>query len=246
MKTLTRLNFVTLNSTQTWAKEHLDQIPKNGWLAVTAEQQTAGIGTQEKLWHSPPGNIYVTLATQLPVQTLLHKVQFAQITALVVVQALEQLGFTPRLKWVNDVMLRDKKVAGVLAEIVAHDQYLIIGVGINVNLEHVPTTALNEIITSLFLETKKVFAVEEVLALFLKFFLQAMDDYFRDRNPQNLIQQIQQRLTVAVGETAVVFSQGKVMVGEFLGLDFKGQVRLQVDNRVVTINQGSMIAQKKF
>ena len=113
---MVKLIFPTLNSTQTWVKNHLDKIPFDGWLVVKADQQTEGVGTQEKPWYSPPGNIYVTLATKLsPIfspQEISRKNQFAQITSLAVAETLEKFGFLPKLKWVNDVLLNGKKIAG--------------------------------------------------------------------------------------------------------------------------------------
>jgi BirA family biotin operon repressor/biotin-[acetyl-CoA-carboxylase] ligase len=238
---MVQIHFITLSSTQLWVKENLQKIPDQGWLLVTADQQTAGLGTQGRVWYSPPGNIYLTLATKLPQKTLSHKVQFAQIAALAVALTLEQVGFSPRLRWVNDVILSDKKVAGILAEIVANNQYLLIGVGINVNLRPPIVKELEGVITSLFLEQKHEFDLEEIRSIFLQKFMQVMDDYFCDRDLPVLMQEIQKRLTIAIGEAVKVLTNEKIIAGIFLGLDLKGQVMLQVDGQVVSISQGRML-----
>ena len=248
MATLIRLNFPILSSTQTWVKDHLDLVPSAGWLIVTADQQTAGMGTQGKLWHSPPGNIYATLAAKLPlvfsVREIARRNQLAQITSLAIAKMLEKFGFTPRLKWINDVLLNGKKIAGVLAELVSDAQRelcLLIGVGINVNMQHNEIADYAEIITSLRMEKNCIFDLQIIFESFLEYFCQNMDEYLACKNTEDLTQQIQKRLTANCGEIVTLVVDGAKICGMFLGLDPEGQVRLQLENHVAIFNHGSMV-----
>jgi len=241
MPKFTLVKLGTVASTQLWVKEHLHEIPQKEWLVVTAEQQTAGVGTCDRSWYSPVGNVYVSLATRLfdP-----HKTQYTQITALSVAQMLEQFGVRPQIKWVNDVLLQGKKISGVLAEIVTNakrENFLVIGVGINVNLQTVTVPSLLNTITSLALEQKRQFDLEQVLTVFLRFFTRNMDDYLQNRDLLNLTQQITRRLTTKVGEEIMVMFDDKVIEGIFLGLDPTGQLKLQIADKVIVINHGSVI-----
>lgn len=241
-------DFSTLNSTQTWVKEHLEQIPAADWLVVKADQQTAGMGTQGKPWYSPPGNIYVTLAAKLPPifspQEIARKNQFAQITSLAIAKALEKFGCAPQLRWVNDVLLNGKKIAGVLAEIVTNakrEPCLLIGVGININLQQSETGDYAKLITSLRIEKNFIFDLQVIFESFLKCFCKNMNEYLTHENTEDLTQEIQKRLTANCGEMITLIVDGEKICGTFLGLDPKGQVRLGIEDRVVTFNHGSMV-----
>jgi BirA family biotin operon repressor/biotin-[acetyl-CoA-carboxylase] ligase len=99
---------------------------------VHADAQTAGRGRLSRRWASPPGNLYlsVVLRTDVPVA---RTGEIGFVAALAVADAVEAL--LPRqvkatLKWPNDVLVRDGKIAGVLPEQV--DDALILGIGVNV------------------------------------------------------------------------------------------------------------------
>lgn len=59
----------------------------------------------------------------------------SQILALSAGKVLQEFGFTPAIKWPNDILLEEKKVAGILADLVTKKgiTYLINGIGLNVN-----------------------------------------------------------------------------------------------------------------
>ncbi|RVU70335.1 MULTISPECIES: biotin--[acetyl-CoA-carboxylase] ligase [Lactobacillus] len=124
-------------STQDCAKEYLQVHRENA--VFIAEKQTAGYGKQGRSFYSPKDTgIYFSLA--LPDFNFLESKKSlltpAIATAIVKVLAAEfpQLPF--RIKWVNDLYLHGKKIAGILTEKVAND--LVIGVGINLTTSHFP------------------------------------------------------------------------------------------------------------
>jgi BirA family transcriptional regulator, biotin operon repressor / biotin---[acetyl-CoA-carboxylase] ligase len=98
-----------------------------------ADWQRAGRGRRGRVWTAPPG-------TSLLFSVLVRDVRlapFAQTAAstLAVCRVLEAHGVAPEIKWPNDVLLRGRKVAGVLAERVSGGvgPYQVIGIGLNVN-----------------------------------------------------------------------------------------------------------------
>jgi len=104
---------------------------------VLAERQTAGRGRGGKPWFSPPGvNLYASALFRpaIPPQAV---TVFSFIASLALADAISELGIAAAIKWPNDVMVKGKKVAGVLAEVVtAGDQVesVILGVGVNLNV----------------------------------------------------------------------------------------------------------------
>ena len=100
---------------------------------VFAESQTAGRGRRGRRWVSPPrANLLLSilLRPDLPIE---RWSRFTHIAGLAVALGLEELAFTPKLKWPNDVYLDDRKLAGILVESDATAGFVIVEIGLNVN-----------------------------------------------------------------------------------------------------------------
>ncbi len=90
---------------------------------VRAEKQTAGRGRKDRSWRSPSGNLYFSLCTEKePLLSLKASVA--------VIKTLKEIGISASLKWPNDVLVNEKKICGILTEIV--DDRGIVGIGLNV------------------------------------------------------------------------------------------------------------------
>ena len=106
-------------------------------VVVLADQQLSGRGRGSRSWHSPAGvGIYCSVILRPQVEP--EKGQLITLMAGVsIAKAIErQSGLSPRVKWPNDVLINDKKVAGILLEARvsgARIGYAVIGFGINVN-----------------------------------------------------------------------------------------------------------------
>jgi BirA family biotin operon repressor/biotin-[acetyl-CoA-carboxylase] ligase len=101
---------------------------------VLAEEQTAGRGRDGRVWHSPAGGIWLAMVLR-PVRAELAA--SAIRAGLIVADVVDELTHVPvaRLKWPNDVLCHDRKLAGVLCEGRWQGdalQWLVMGVGINV------------------------------------------------------------------------------------------------------------------
>jgi BirA family biotin operon repressor/biotin-[acetyl-CoA-carboxylase] ligase len=99
---------------------------------VHADEQAAGRGRFGRTWFSPPGNLYlsVLLRLELPLE---RSSELSFVTALTVADAIDALlpkQSKSTLKWPNDVLVNDGKIAGILVE--TADDAHIIGVGVNV------------------------------------------------------------------------------------------------------------------
>ena len=97
-----------------------------------ADHQTAGRGRLGRTWTAPPGSallVSVLLRPGLPADRL-HLTTAA--VAMAAADALEQVaGFRPAMKWPNDLLVDDRKLAGVLAE--AEGDAVVVGIGVNLN-----------------------------------------------------------------------------------------------------------------
>lgn len=100
--------------------------------AIHADQQTAGRGRLSRHWFSPPGNLYLSIVLRIDLP-LARSAELGFLAALAVADAVDAL--LPRqvratLKWPNDVLVRDGKIAGILLE--QAGEALILGIGLNV------------------------------------------------------------------------------------------------------------------
>lgn len=111
------------------------------WLTATA--QTAGKGRSGREWASPDGNLYATLLTPFeasPAEAALR----SYVAALAVARVIDTLLNTPvrvTLKWPNDVLVDDRKIAGILLESGIHGARRWLSVGIGINLTSAPPEA---------------------------------------------------------------------------------------------------------
>jgi len=100
---------------------------------VLGGRQTAGRGRGRNTWWSAPGCLTVTFV--LPVEERLGVHQLPLVAGLATRQAAAELAAEPRiaLKWPNDVVYAQGKLAGVLCERIGGVD--LVGIGLNVNLE---------------------------------------------------------------------------------------------------------------
>lgn len=155
----------TIDSTNSWAKKNAHEFDPAVLTIVTAHAQTAGRGRHRRTWYSPPGaNLYTSFCFFIP-QDSPQKMQLAQFFTLQVAAVLEGYGFFPSIKWPNDLLLSGKKVSGVLCEItsVGEGCCVVAGVGLNINVTREELKIIDRPATSLFIESGKALAVDEVL-----------------------------------------------------------------------------------
>lgn len=121
--------------------------------AVFAESQRRGRGRLGRAWHSPAGQgicVSVILRPKMPTASA---PLLTLMAAVAVVDAIQTAtGLSAQIKWPNDVLVRERKVAGILTEVTAELNQVrgaVIGIGLNVNT---PRRALPRLATSLALE----------------------------------------------------------------------------------------------
>jgi len=133
---------------------------------LAAHEQTAGRGRYSRVWAARPGR-------DLTFSFLLRgRMAFPQVvslplaTALGVASALEELGIEAQTKWPNDLLVQRKKICGILAESCDEDA-LVVGVGLNINMDRDEADRIGQPATSVAIETGEEYVVEEALGFLL-------------------------------------------------------------------------------
>lgn len=133
--------FDRIGSTNTELKRLAEQGAPEGTLLV-ADEQLAGRGRFERRWHAPPGCCLLASLLFRPGRFGLPAGQAQQVTmvcALAAVEAVAEVtGLAVGLKWPNDLVYQDRKLAGLLTELGFAAEtldWVVVGLGLNVNLD---------------------------------------------------------------------------------------------------------------
>jgi BirA family biotin operon repressor/biotin-[acetyl-CoA-carboxylase] ligase len=118
-----RLHLRETASTNDRARELAAQGAPHGTL-VTAAAQSAGRGRQGRTWSAPPGHALL--------MSLVLREAHPLLPLAAAVGVAEAIGDDARIKWPNDVLLSDRKVAGILAEGRPQEGWAVLGIGVNV------------------------------------------------------------------------------------------------------------------
>ena len=232
----------SITSTNTVMKErHLDR--PHGFV-LAAEEQTGGRGRLGRTFVSPPGTgVYFTILLH-PSLPLTH-IQYATLAAAVAVTRAisDTAGFTPEIKWVNDVLMQGRKLNGTLTEAVIEGESgsvssLIVGIGINLR----PNPAWPEDVRRVagaISEFGRVPRRAELIAAVLTHFEQAfaLAEQGRERE---LVAQYRAHLG-CIGRKITVISPLEKYEAECVGLNDEGHLLIRTpDGRETALSTGEI------
>ncbi len=184
---------------------------------VLADYQTAGRGRLGRSWHAPAGSS-VMLSVLLQRDSSISPADYVMMAALSVRDAVsETLGVVPEIKWPNDVLLRNRKVAGILCELSVQDsvERVIVGIGINVRFGLFGPESLPEGGTSLDIESGSPIEREAVILALIR----ALNLWYRGltHRPDSVFNAWAAALQT-IGRTVVVKTATDAWTGTALGV----------------------------
>ena len=235
-------SFESIDSTNEEALRRLaaGQTPPPFW--ITASEQTKGRGRAGRRWQSPRGNLYATLVfepgvTAAVATELSFVAGLAAHSAIAAHLAAEQRPHL-RLKWPNDVMLGQAKLAGILLESLGSSKgrKLAVILGIGINVSNAPPAA-DRAVASLGLDDTDVRRIFTSLASALESWLALWD---KGRGfPE--IRESWLGHAFALNEFISVNLNGSAIRGRFRGLDAAGALQLETKPGVVlTVTAGDI------
>lgn len=164
--------YKNLESTHILAKEKPEEEIENG-MVILAENQTSGIGTHGRKWFVEKGKNLTFDIILIPNCDIKKINNLTVVIAECIVKTLKELyNIETKIKMPNDIILNNKKLAGILTESSVLGNYvkkIFIGIGININQEFFENQIVN-IATSLKKEFKINFDKCEILKRFLEIF----------------------------------------------------------------------------
>jgi len=225
-----------VDSTNSWARRAVETGPVPEGTIFAAGSQEGGRGRLGRTWVSPAGGLWFTVAL-IPTRPIAELGGLSLMAGLTAVNVLS--AFVPgcRVKWPNDVYLGDKKIAGILLEMVRESDkisYVIAGIGVNVNNSagSLPEGVAGKAI-SLRDCTGRLYSLNLILTRFLK---QLEQDY-----RQFLIKGFvpfrteYQKMCCHYGQMVEIQHGEKVFKGLNIGLDDYGGLLIQEPSGKITV-----------
>jgi BirA family biotin operon repressor/biotin-[acetyl-CoA-carboxylase] ligase len=222
-------HFDTLDSTNTKAYQLAQEGAEEGEVVI-AESQAKGRGRLGRQWFSPPFlNLYLSVILRPKISP--HQASLITLMAAVATaDAIREFsGLFPLIKWPNDILLRDRKVAGLLNEIHSETDrvhFVVLGIGVNLNMdEKAFSEEIQPIATSLRIEMGQPISRKN----FLRSLLQALEGWysiFLEKGDTVLLKAWRDWAQIK-GRRVNVTSFGETFVGEAIDVDSDGALILE-------------------
>jgi BirA family biotin operon repressor/biotin-[acetyl-CoA-carboxylase] ligase len=218
----------SIDSTNALARELALKGSPEGTLVLT-EEQTAGRGRRGRIWASPAAsNLLVSILLRPSIDPEQVFV-LTMVLALASVHALRRLtGLPVLIKWPNDLYVRGKKLAGILTEFGMEDKildYVVLGMGLNVNWHPPHEQGIRPSATSLLAETGKRYPRNELLLQILKGL-----EISYERVQQGKIEGFYgqwNELSLILGQRVTIESETGAIEGKAVRIDEKGALILE-------------------
>jgi len=233
------LHYSTLDSTMNAARREAQWGAEAGTLII-ADEQTAGRGRLHRSWLSPKGGLAFSVILRPNIDYLPFMIM---ISALAVSNGIQRVtGLKSQIKWPNDVLIKEKKVGGILIENDIRKnilRYTIIGIGMNVNLRIADYSEIAQSATSLSDEMGKDVSRLEILRQVLI----DMERLYLSLSHGDLIQQQWKDRLVTLGQKVQVSLGDRVYYGLAESVTRDGSLLLrQNDGSTVRISVGDVSA----
>jgi BirA family transcriptional regulator, biotin operon repressor / biotin---[acetyl-CoA-carboxylase] ligase len=210
-------------------------------LTCSSDIQTAGIGSHGKKWESPAGGLYLSILLK-PVLHPRYWSLLSLVAGVAMVELIERHAddLRARLKWPNDLLVRGRKIGGILLQsIQGSSPRLIIGIGINVMADiELPDDEEAFHPTSIVLESSETPDLSRMIAdcrvLIFQHYLRWLDDphYFcRLWNAGSAT--LHKTITIAAGDERVT--------GIDQGVDEWGRLKIKTFLKIASFSSGSIL-----
>jgi BirA family biotin operon repressor/biotin-[acetyl-CoA-carboxylase] ligase len=230
----------SVDSTNEFAKTQVSKKEEDpDGIIVTAHEQTGGKGRLDRKWVSPPGGIYISLILGIKDP---DRAGFLNVlSALPVAKAINKLDLACGIKWPNDLMINNKKVGGLLGELIVGDRpYAIIGIGLNSNIRisELPEE-IRDKSTSLMEEVGREvpnprlieYLVQEYDGFFRKFKKREVDDILTEYRKASLV----------LGKQVVIKDVGGTFEGLAEDIEMDGSLILKVGDDQRKVIEGDVL-----
>lgn len=216
----------SVGSTNTIAKELAERGEEHGTVVVS-EEQTTGRGRLGRDWMSPK---FKGISMSIILRPKIVTENISQITligAAAVYKAILKMGIKTSIKWPNDIVLNRRKICGILTEMsgeIDHINYLVMGIGINVNLEEEDLPIdLKDMATSLKIESGKYVDRKLLIANVLNYFEELYNDFVQNGDVKETME-ICRKNSLLIGQEVQLKNRGSITKAKVIDISDSGEL----------------------
>ncbi|MFX0207534.1 MAG: biotin--[acetyl-CoA-carboxylase] ligase [Candidatus Hodarchaeota archaeon] len=239
------IHYSEVKSTNDIAMDLAEQGVEEGTVVV-ADTQTEGRGRAGRTWSSPVGGLWFTIILRPDIEPVYaHQITFA--ASIAVTTAIGNLrGLQAQIKWPNDILIKEKKVGGILLEIATSGstvEYLVVGIGLNLTVDphHFPPEVSN-IATSIAsnLRPGTKISRDEILRSILREF-EVYYQLLKQKGFRHIIQKWKGMSNIVGREIRVDDPPNEPMEGKVVDIDTTGALLIRTSkNAVLRVVSGTV------
>ena len=226
-------------STQDIASTLAEQGAQEGTI-VLAEEMTGGRGRLGRKWHASRGGLWLTLILRP------HMTRDVQLLSLAMGLGLvkgikEHLGIKTSLKWPNDVLYNERKLAGILVEGKIESnyiKYILVGIGLNVNNE-IPAELRSTAISLKEIKGRNIPRIPLLRSILLQ-----IDHYYvtlsKKKDYEEILSEWKKHSTTIGRTVKAVTIDGKIIVGKAVDVDKNGALVIETSHGLEKIYAGDL------
>ncbi len=211
---------------------------------VVADTQTSGRGRKNRFWSSLKGNFMGTLVLKISIEKQFIP-QLSFITSLAIKETVDlykkSKGFKVMVKWPNDIIINDRKCAGILIENLKGKgkdfEFLAIGIGVNLIL-HPKNTAFKS--TNLLNELGIKIKRDDFLIKLSENLINKMNFWEKGKNFPMILSSWLESAYKLNEVISMTLPDGKIIEGIFLGLNDEGGLILSHENKETVFYTGEI------
>mgnify|MGYP006268098635 CR=1 FL=1 len=205
----------------------------NDLTVLVAGSQTAGKGRAGRQWVSPVGQ---SLSVSILLKPTFSEIGWLPLLAgLAMTRAVTRLGVPASIKWPNDVLVGEKKISGVLSELVAPG-VVVVGAGLNLAQSQSELPIPNA--TSMALE-----GVDVTVPLALHAYLSEFVALYKNFDAATLREQVRESCGTLGQDVRAIMPGDTEVVGKAIDIDADGRLLINVasENTLYTVGAGDIL-----
>ena len=206
-------------------------------ICLMANMQNDGIGRRGAKWISPKGNVYISLLLKNILDVKYHFLNTAY-TSNIICEVIEKIcNIETKIKWPNDILIKDKKICGIISEIYNKDNEIFINTGFGINIVSSPkvddyeTTYVNEYNTN----------IDNII-----FVYNLMHEYLINLNllknhSNTIMEKYKSRLKFLKENIKLKFDDNNIKEGIFYDLNYDGSIIFNSNSSSENIYNASIV-----
>lgn len=149
-------------------------------------------------------------------------------------------GLNAQIKWPNDLIINGKKIVGILTELSADMKYVVVGVGINVNIPNFPDDLADKA-SSLYSESKTFISRNQLIGEFGNYFEKYYSIFVHDRNMSGLKSEYEKLMVNLNKEVRILGNTDVEDTGIALGINDDGELLVRREKGdIITVRAGEV------